>query len=321
MEKDVNGLSFGSGWVEFVKHHSLEVGDFLVFKYHGGSKFSVKIFGKTSCEKGTKLAKTKNDRTTLPANNENRKQARDKIQERKLEDHEADYENEAIYHDENRRLRSGKKRAIIGVDDKPTKRSAIPFEDTGKKFVALSEMMNDRPASHSKNVNQNQARVAIQECKPEIHEADSGDIVIYSGLNERRLRPREIPPKRSALSFKSENSCFISTFTEHKKYFLTIPKQFAKQKNLMRTKMVRLKDPNGKSWQVKIHVRPVDGRVDMKGGWNEFWKANDIEANDTLIFESMQSSVMQVHIFRQEASKPGSKTKMFDAARDVKIEA
>ncbi|KAI9199992.1 hypothetical protein LWI28_001209 [Acer negundo] len=121
MENDENGLSFGSGWQEFVKHHSLEVGDFLVFKYHGGSKFSVKIFGKTSCEKGTKLAKAKNDRTTLPTNNENRKQARDQIQECKLEDHEADNENEAMYHDENRRLRSGKKHAIIGVDDKPRK--------------------------------------------------------------------------------------------------------------------------------------------------------------------------------------------------------
>ncbi|TXG52322.1 hypothetical protein EZV62_021491 [Acer yangbiense] len=314
MEKDVHGLSFRSGWLEFVKHHSLEVGDFLVFKYHGGSKFSVKIFGKTSCEKGTKLAKTKNDRTILPTNN-----ARDKIQECKLEDHEADIENEAMHHDENRRLRSGKKRAIIGVDDKPTKRSAIPFEDTGKKFIVLSEMKNDHPASHSKNVNQNQARVTIQECKPEIHEADSGDI--YSGLNARHLRPREKPPERSALSFKSENSCFISTFTEHKKYYLTIPRQFAKQKNLMRTKMLKLKDPSGKSWQVKIQVRPLDGRVDLKGGWTEFWKANGIEANDTLIFESMQSSVMQVHIFRQEASKPGSKTKMFDAAQNVKIEA
>ncbi|KAK2660421.1 hypothetical protein Ddye_006954 [Dipteronia dyeriana] len=144
MEKDVNGLSFGSGWQEFVKHHSLEVGDFLVFKYHGGSKFSVKIFGKTSCEKGTKLAKTKNDRTTLPTNNENQKQARDKILECKLEDHEADNVNEAMYHHENRRLRSGKKHAIIGVDDKPTKRSAISFQDTSKKFVVLSEMKNDR---------------------------------------------------------------------------------------------------------------------------------------------------------------------------------
>ncbi|KAK3231500.1 hypothetical protein Dsin_003381 [Dipteronia sinensis] len=330
MEKDVNGLSFGSGWQEFVKHHSLEVGDFLVFKYHGGSKFSVKIFGKTSCEKGTELAKTKNDRITLPTNNENQKQARGKIQECKLEDREADNENfakQAMYHDESRRLRSGKKRAIIGVDDKPTKRSAISFEDTSKKFVVLSEMKNDHPTFHSKNVNQNKARVTPQECKPENREADCGDI--YSRLNARHLRPREKnvinkgdkPPTRSALSFKSENSCFIATFTDLKKYCLTIPREFARQKNLMRNKMVKLKDPSGKSWQVKIHIRPLDGRVDLKGGWNEFCKANRIESNDTLIFESMQSSVMQVHIFRQEGSKPGSKTKMFNAAKAVKIEA
>lgn len=54
MEKGTNGLWFKDGWQEFAKGHSLEFGDFLVFKYHGNSKFSVKIFGKTCCEKADK---------------------------------------------------------------------------------------------------------------------------------------------------------------------------------------------------------------------------------------------------------------------------
>nr|DAD40567.1 TPA_asm: hypothetical protein HUJ06_014890 [Nelumbo nucifera] len=39
----------------FVKHHSLELGDFLVFKYDGNSVFDVKIFGRSGCEKNESL--------------------------------------------------------------------------------------------------------------------------------------------------------------------------------------------------------------------------------------------------------------------------
>lgn len=40
-----------NGWEKFVKDHSLELGDFLVFRYNGGLRFTVQIFGRTACEK------------------------------------------------------------------------------------------------------------------------------------------------------------------------------------------------------------------------------------------------------------------------------
>lgn len=46
-------LFFNHGWQEFVKDHSLEENDFLIFKYNRGSQFDVLIFdGKSLCEKG-----------------------------------------------------------------------------------------------------------------------------------------------------------------------------------------------------------------------------------------------------------------------------
>lgn len=41
------------GWRTFVKDHSLEEYDFLLFKYYGNMRFKVKVFGKSSCEKHT----------------------------------------------------------------------------------------------------------------------------------------------------------------------------------------------------------------------------------------------------------------------------
>lgn len=51
MKHDAGSLFFDNGWQDFVKDKSLEVGDFLVFRYDGDSGFDVQIFGKSGCEK------------------------------------------------------------------------------------------------------------------------------------------------------------------------------------------------------------------------------------------------------------------------------
>lgn len=51
VKKVDNTLSFENGWTDFVKDNSLEPGDFLVFSYLGTSRFNVKIYGKSGCEK------------------------------------------------------------------------------------------------------------------------------------------------------------------------------------------------------------------------------------------------------------------------------
>lgn len=45
------GMAFEQGWQTFVSDHSLDIGDFLVFKYAGKSHFMVQIFGRSGCEK------------------------------------------------------------------------------------------------------------------------------------------------------------------------------------------------------------------------------------------------------------------------------
>ncbi|KAM5564297.1 hypothetical protein ABKV19_018744 [Rosa sericea] len=62
LEKRGNRLFFHNGWEEFVKHHPLEVGDFLIFSYDGVSMFDVTIYGKTFCEKNVKAAKRRSDK-------------------------------------------------------------------------------------------------------------------------------------------------------------------------------------------------------------------------------------------------------------------
>lgn len=49
-------------WERFACVHSLELGDFLIFKYNGSSLFDVKIYGTNGCLKeGTNTAPNKNE--------------------------------------------------------------------------------------------------------------------------------------------------------------------------------------------------------------------------------------------------------------------
>ncbi|KAL6954264.1 hypothetical protein U1Q18_039385 [Sarracenia purpurea var. burkii] len=56
MEEAENGIFFKNGWEIFVNDHSLEFGNFLVFRYNGNSSFDVKIFGNNGCIKEGALA-------------------------------------------------------------------------------------------------------------------------------------------------------------------------------------------------------------------------------------------------------------------------
>ncbi|XP_010924451.1 B3 domain-containing protein Os11g0197600 isoform X3 [Elaeis guineensis] len=49
--KSSKGLLFANGWKKFVADHSIELGDFLVFRYDGGLHFSVLVLDATACEK------------------------------------------------------------------------------------------------------------------------------------------------------------------------------------------------------------------------------------------------------------------------------
>ncbi|KAK9945846.1 hypothetical protein M0R45_011341 [Rubus argutus] len=65
LEKRGNRLFFQKGWERFVEHHSLQVGDFLIFSYDGVSMFDVTIYGKTCCEKHVKPAQRRSESNAI----------------------------------------------------------------------------------------------------------------------------------------------------------------------------------------------------------------------------------------------------------------
>jgi len=50
LEKANNNIWVRGGWWDFVEHHSINYGYFLVFKYKGNSRFHVLVFDMTATE-------------------------------------------------------------------------------------------------------------------------------------------------------------------------------------------------------------------------------------------------------------------------------
>ncbi|XP_057481294.1 putative B3 domain-containing protein At5g66980 [Actinidia eriantha] len=76
-EEEENGVFFKKGWQRFASDHSLELGNFIVFRCNRNSSFDVKIFGNNGCMKEEDLAyKCVNEetptaeKTAIPVKNE-----------------------------------------------------------------------------------------------------------------------------------------------------------------------------------------------------------------------------------------------------------
>ncbi|XP_031501722.1 putative B3 domain-containing protein Os03g0621600 [Nymphaea colorata] len=70
--KDSYSMYFQNGWREFVEHHYLQTGEFLVFRYDGSMQFDIKIFDRSACEKicfKPVLVEDKNSITCNPKEN------------------------------------------------------------------------------------------------------------------------------------------------------------------------------------------------------------------------------------------------------------
>ncbi|KAM7252473.1 hypothetical protein ACFE04_024356 [Oxalis oulophora] len=74
MEKKKEGLFFTKGWSKFVKEHSLEYGNFLIFKFTTNSSFEVVIYGHDNCEKETPIGSQQPDPVSEEKKNKKKQQ-------------------------------------------------------------------------------------------------------------------------------------------------------------------------------------------------------------------------------------------------------
>jgi len=80
-----------------------------------------------------------------------------------------------------------------------------------------------------------------------------------------------------------------------------VPKAVVEDQNLKSKDRVVLRDPEGKCWPLDVRIW-YDGRVALTKGWRDFWKGYDITPGDSLYFDFVSESLIQVTIHRGKLS-------------------
>ncbi|XP_068655196.1 B3 domain-containing protein Os01g0723500-like isoform X2 [Aristolochia californica] len=75
---------------------------------------------------------------------------------------------------------------------------------------------------------------------------------------------------------------------------MVIPSSFSRNHLPRRNVKLSLRDPKGQSWKVNYLSQSKDILI---GGWPAFARSNNLREGDGCIFELVEKSVMQVHVF------------------------
>uniref|UniRef100_A0ACD6A1U3 Uncharacterized protein n=1 Tax=Avena sativa TaxID=4498 RepID=A0ACD6A1U3_AVESA len=133
----------------------------------------------------------------------------------------------------------------------------------------------------------------------------------YSATGQRQLKVISQRPvvteeqKNQALQraqqFKSKNPFGLQIMKESYVYvgfFLNIPSEFVRECLPRANRMLKLWDPQGKSWDVNYVYYSQRSVGAFSGGWGKFAIGNNLETFDVCVFELISKDNIKVHIYR-----------------------
>ncbi|XP_057537603.1 uncharacterized protein LOC130815229 isoform X2 [Amaranthus tricolor] len=334
VENDENGRVYLSyGFNCFIKAHSLEAGNFLLFEYEKPSILQVKIYEKDGSERANE--------STFEL-------------EYEIRASESPKQTPKIH--EGRPTESPRQTSIIhvgGYAEFPRQTpifNDVGYSETPRQPQIIREVGPFDSAKQSMKVHQEELTLwTALPSKSRIHEGERSESprhppIVHEG--EHAGTPRQLPKirevgrseflrqtpgvqekqvtpwprvpsirygaceiqrnvinttkrKKCMMTATGQNACFSLTWRKasHFLYYVTIPKPILVGKTYSNKETVLLKDTEGNSWPMELRVRQ-DGRVDLAKGWREFVNDSDLMTGDVLIFEFLSNNMIQVQVVR-----------------------
>ncbi|KAJ4961094.1 hypothetical protein NE237_021004 [Protea cynaroides] len=283
LEKRDEDLFFKQGWADFVRDHSLNEGDILIFQYEGDSTFAVSMFDS--------LSGYEKVGSGLPSN----------LETRQTNIHLESMNNT---HDDFISLES-EPSETESEDHNPSRKKARFADSSSKKCLRSTQL-----SSYSKGKSGRKKPKSIDTGKKIIN-LDKNyhyPLAFVSGRRPVSLAEKE-KAHQLALAFRSTKPSFIVTMVPtsvSKRFFMTIPQAFVEDHMPRIVKEVVLCVPPGvKTWMVSYTVY-MSHQVGLSGGWKSFVWDNNLEQDDVCVFEltqlpgkkNLETISMDVKIFR-----------------------
>ncbi|ANM66063.1 putative transcription factor B3-Domain family [Arabidopsis thaliana] len=315
-EDDEKTMAFRFGWDKFVKDHSLEENDLLVFKFHGVSEFEVLVFdGQTLCEKPTSYfvrkcghaEKTKGiiDFNATSSRSPKRHFNPDDVEttpnqqlvisppvDNELEDLidiDLDFDIDKILNPLLVASHTGYEQEEHINSDIDTASAQLPVISP-TSTVRVSE--GKYPLSGFKKMRRELSNDNLDQ------KADVEMISAGSNKKALSLAKRAISPDGFLVFMK--RSHVVS------KCFLTIPYKWC-VKNMLITRQEVVMQVDQTKWEMKFNIFGARGSGGISTGWKKFVQDNNLREGDVCVFEPANSETkplhLNVYIFRGEETE------------------
>ncbi|XVF17763.1 hypothetical protein REPUB_Repub10bG0151800 [Reevesia pubescens] len=265
------------GWKEFAEYYSLELGDFVVFRYEGNAYFHVLIFDKSASEIEYPYTIT--------------------------EDDDDDMSVELCVDISASRKNKEKSHLPCGPCPQPHKKTRTDSPNqpgTNLKFEILSSCNSPDDPKSRRIKDGNLKKVETSHRSTGQVDATKG----VEGITAQRSMKTELlscvqqltatekaHSYQRAGAFKSTgNPFFIAVMRPsfvRDYYRMSIPTNFARKFLKMQNGNLTLCDSAGKTWPAKYYRGPKDKNLSAKvnGGWRAFARDNNLDVGDICVFE------------------------------------
>ncbi|RVW57611.1 putative B3 domain-containing protein [Vitis vinifera] len=247
VEKDV---FIKNGWQEFVRGHSVEQGDFLVFRYHGKALFDVSIFGRNGCRKDESSDIVTTDEIAICVKNEEGTE-----EELTMPPH-------------------GYKQLQLefGIDRTENSGSLEVGRRKSRRIAAMNSVKCMRPEAATFVIPKNPHFITFIG-RSSRYNLEEKDLDTTPGSLDKIV---EVEDGRVGGNFGVKDTCAQKC--------LYIPQHVLKNNNIKLEGEMVMRDQKDRSWPMRLTTRK-DGRLALVKGWAKFWKENNLGRRDQCVFE------------------------------------
>ncbi|XP_057965090.1 B3 domain-containing transcription factor VRN1 isoform X2 [Malania oleifera] len=331
-----NVIYFQKGWQRFVKDNTLELGDFLLFRYNGDYIFDFKILGKNGCEKDETRAHMNIEKKILYLKEEEKEEKVQNDLEAGKTLNKQTLGSKGKYSVEGEKKICQKRRCSsackvkqdscfeaesstqikLGRRNKLAQHSAVP--DMGNELTNSTKRADEQNQHQIKDADNVQAADDIG-----LHSSDDRNLRTESdelqlcGMDEDKIEildtgtcsalRRSLTSKdgcnavRAARMFKPKNP-FVKVILKPSyinKGNMHVPSTFAGKYLSEVVDFIKLQVSDGRQWHVRcIHKRGIVNKLSK--GWSAFVLENGLEEGDVCVFELIKTKevALKVAIFR-----------------------
>uniref|UniRef100_A0A803MRH9 TF-B3 domain-containing protein n=1 Tax=Chenopodium quinoa TaxID=63459 RepID=A0A803MRH9_CHEQI len=300
---ELNGhLYFRDGWPTFVKDHSIQCGDTLVFRYNGSSNFNVQIFDESSCEK---------DEAFYADCSQGASKCYENLEKKRERDMEASMLS--LVAEKKMRVRwvpvgNGEKNfKTCTKEGQKSNKTANGRDNRTKDLATASDttVVLAIPSLNGPDGRASQVKFHVKKISPKVMSSKVKKVSKKDQMTDFQKIPSisKFIQSRAANYFTSNLPYFVRVMCYSNisgNGTMKIPTYFSKDHLPKCRVKVTLMNLNGDCWMVNSipAVRRQATLHSFCGGWPAFVRDNSIKIEDVCMFELVSNFEMRVRVLR-----------------------